>query len=1358
MTNIFVTNIGDLSDIQRVSYYRFLTEGLNSILEPLTKDETQIQKNKSYINYKIYIAPKSIKLCFPEEEFLEIDDKNETYSVQAYLPIFYSFKEEKDDDEELYEEKKSKNYQIVSKIAESQGDNSDKPTESLTPYFKYTRKKSLKERLKTVYCVGDIYLSEIPLITEHGTFLITGCERIVVSQLIRAPGVYFRKELAPGADQKLCTATIISDKGLWTKFTLLSLKKFLSFYINSSELIGKTIFDQREEKARLERREWELDTNEDEETEQQEISIFSFLKNFGISYEEICSFMSESEKLLLKNFLIKTDFEKTASNQEIEDILDSRFFDSRVGCFSIGKSGRRSLNYKFSQKLPECLTYLTGSDFIFILKNIINLKFFGMPEDDIDHLKNKQIRPIGDILENQFRVGYLTALADLEFFEEDEDQILEYKDNKDDLDLHNFENIIYSNTQNIWSIFLEFFKSSQISQYMDETNPLAEMAHKRRVTVFGPNGLERDNVSDVVRDIHTSQYAKLCPIETPEGETAGLVSSLSLLSRYNSLGFLEAPFFQIGAKNFEQSQPAVYLNANIEEFVEVAFCDSCIDTKSLKISQENVSIKEDIFLSSLKRESVSFLSLSPIQLLSLATNLVPFIEHNDANRGLMGANMQRQAAPLLYSQKAIVETGIEINAIQGSSMVVSSYTEGEVYKANSEYIIIKDLTNQRLAYELKKYYRSNQDTCMNQEACVWIGEQIFSSQVIADAGGTLDGEFAIGKNLLIAYMPWDGYNFEDAIVINEKLVASDCLTSVQIEEYDTTLEVNFFDSSTIFKDQKRKALLDCLNNFENISAAAIIQTIKVFFGSKIFQESKKIKSSKIKTEIVDKVISFLSPLINLHKDDQLEFLKGKLLSFLNDIKKNSKDKLKVGDKEPNNANNRNNENIPEQFLTHFHLDDFEARNLDSESVIKKGSYVFPNDVLVGKVKSRPEDSLESIKLMKAIGRLPGSDAYEDSSFRTPKYLEGRVLEVIKFFEEVEDDSKDDNNDKNKKNDKKKKPLKTKKIEKLKFFIGHIRKIEIGDKLAGRHGNKGIISKIVAQQDMPFLQDGTPVDIIFNPLGVPSRMNVGQVFETLLGLAGFHLGKRFKVTPFDELFGEDASRILIIQKLKEARKTSKQNWMFSSAYPGKMLLRDGRTGEFFDNPILVGRSYIVKLVHLVHNKEHARSVGPYSLVIEQPLSGKAQEGGQRFGEMESWALEGFGSAFILQELFTIKSDDIEARNDFYKSTALGCFENKPFPSVGETFITLIRELNSLGLNFMPRKIKLDTQKTPKLELDDTYFFRDLEKKLELKALLEKAKMQEIAFGNTKMDKNALPTSVLSHDYSKKFLEDFLNPNS
>ncbi len=1386
MNNIFVNNLGDLADTQRISYYKFLINELNSIIEPLLKDEKSLKtktivkkkkkhKNKiKYLDYKIFLSTTNIKLRFPEEDLRTFIENNATYSVEAYLPIFYSIKEQANTNFSLpfkddISEQNLNNLDIINEI---ENDLNFKDLEKLSMVSKKNYKKN--DNFKITYCAGDIFLSEIPLITEHGTFLIAGCERIIVNQITRSPGIYFRKEINAITAEKICTATIISDNGLWTKFNLLSLKKKFNFSVDVTDLIGKTVFEKKEEELKKHYREWELDTNEEEILEKQEISIFSFLKYFGISFLELAACLTDTENLLLKKFLKKTDFEKLNSTEEIEDIIDSRFFDTRVGCFSIGKIGRNNINQKMLQDIPESVTYLTGLDFIFILKNIIALKFFGIAEDDIDHLKNKQIRPVGEILQNLFRVGYFTALADLEFFEI-EDKIIDYKKKKNAFKLQNFENILYSNTQAIWANFLDFFKISQISQYMDETNALAEIAHKRRISVFGPNGLERDNISDMIRDIHPSQYARLCPVETPEGESAGLVSSLAIFSRFNQNGIIEAPFFETTNAKIIKEQPAEYLDPGLESCIDIAFGDFCINNSNSLVAQDNILIKKDIFLSSLQKRNICFTSLAPNQLLSISTNLVPFIEHNDANRGLMGANMQRQATPLIFCQKAIVGTGFESSVIQDSGFIISSYTEGIVYKVNNQNIIIEDLSFQRLIYELQKYSRSNQDTSITQQACVWPGEQIFSGQIIADANGTIDGEYAIGKNLLIAYMPWDGYNFEDAIVINERLVHENVLTSIQIEEYQTHLEENFFKNSRVTPLEKKEALFEYIQrnlNFTKLSYDLIIQIITYLLSDNVLEASINFNDKNVKYKIRE----MFSLLIENFIEIELK-LKKNILSFFNEFIKKEKIsfnkkklKKKLEKKKPKKPTLKELAKLPLEedlygesediipnytYLTHFHLTNFEARNLNSESIIKKGSYVYPGEILVAKVTVRGLKSNTRLQKLKLIHKCTENENYEDFSFKVPPYLEGRVLD-LNFFEEKANNSENTSNN-----------IQDFKIplKKIKIFIAQIKKIEIGDKLAGRHGNKGVISKIVPQQDMPFLEDGLPIDIIFNPLGVPSRMNVGQVFETLLGFAGFNLGKRFKVTPFDEIFGKEASRCLVLQKLKEARIVTQKNWLFSLAYPGKILLKDGRTGEFFDNPILVGKSYIVKLSHLVSNKEHARGVGPYSSITQQPLAGKASEGGQRFGEMESWALQGFGSAFILHELFSLKSDDINSRNDFYISIATNNLKRQPSLGIGETFLMLIRELNALGLDFNPEKIELFVEKKPKLYLNKDNFFKKIEARLDLKALIEKIKFQKLILQKLKkykLEKNKKKKKLKSklyflkkYQYSQSFLKNFLN---
>ena len=627
----------------------------------------------------------------------------------------------------------------------------------------------------------------------------------------------------------------------------------------------------------------------------------------------------------------------------------------------------------------------------------------------------------------------------------------------------------------------------------------------------------------------------------------------------------------------------------------MGFADVSLDADKNIIS-EYISVKENALFSVKKTKEVKFITTSPLQIVSLATSLIPFLEHNDANRALMGSNMQRQAVPLLYTQKPIVGTGLEPNAILDSGMVIKSYCEGKVEFSSSYSVKIKDASKQTITYYLRKYYRSNQETSINQRPIVWAGERIFSGQIIVDGPGTNDGELSLGRNLTIAYMPWEGYNYEDAIVINERVILEDCLTSVHIEEHETNLTY-------------------CVTGSEKLT---------------------------------------------------------------NDLP---------------------------------HLTKYIRRHLDEEGIVKVGSYVKEHDILVGKMTPCEEDSSPEAKLLRALYGQK-SPPYRDTSLRVSHGTEGRVIDVRVLSTSFSNLPKEDSS------------LGTT-CEMIRIYIAQIRKIQIGDKLAGRHGNKGIISRILPRQDMPYLPDGTPVDIIFNPLGVPSRMNVGQVFECLLGFAGEKLGTRFKVSPFDEIYGKEASRVLVNQKLKEAAIKTNCSWVFNPCYPGKILLRDGRTGEYFDNPITVGKSYILKLIHLVEDKIHARATGPYSMITEQPLAGKSQKGGQRFGEMEVWALEAYGCSNTLQELLTIKSDDIDGRNDMYEAILVRKEVAKPNPSIPESFLALIRELNALGLDFSIKKFGSGFESTTDMKETEKDMFKDLETRLKLRALLVRKKAEQFA---------------------------------
>ena len=1155
MNKIFVNNIGDLGEAQRASFYSFLSTGISQELQtfpnPFLAKIRVLGKKK--LPCFVYIYPNEIKLKGPNFTIDTCLRRDISYSIQLYVPGEYSYDPDQTKivDNSLFEEDLIFNEKLI--------------------------------RVKQ-----DIFFGEIPLMTEEGTFVINGCERVVISQIIRSPGVYFRKEF--GTTRKtIYTATLISNKGLWTKFILDHKES------KTKEKIGDRIYIKLNDfKTKF------SDSYEKEkETDENRLFIFDLIRYFGLTIEEIADTLKYPLYLINQQLTRKNDFEDF--NQEYTDIsllIKKLFFNQKSGCFSIGEIGRYKINKKLGLNLPKDITYLTAHDFIGIIDGLIELKYFDRASDDIDDIKNKQIRSIGELLQNQIRLGLYRLQKNLL----EENAISTSQKLNFELDTYFDPDDWIIDPRPLTSSVKEFFKTSQLSQFMDQINPLAELTHKRRISVFGPNGLKRDHISTVIRDIHPSQYGRLCPIETPEGQNAGLIASTALFARISDLGSIETPYFYMKNKKVFSEKRPIFLNPEQESETKIAFADISLNNKKY-IEKEYISIKKNYFFLLEKTKNINFITTSPLQIVSVATALIPFLEHNDANRALMGSNMQRQAVPLLYTQKPIVGTGLESSVVLDSGMVIKTYCEGIVIHSSAYSIQIKDSSNQSITYILKKYFRSNQETSINQRPIVWQGEKVYSGQIIADGPSTNDGELSLGRNLTIAYMPWEGYNYEDAIVINERVITEDCLTSIHIEEHETNL------------------------------------TYWVTGSEKLTN------------------------------------------------------------------------NLP-------HLTNYIRRHLDDEGVVRFGSYVKENDILVGKLTPSEEDSSPEAKLLRALYGQK-EENFRDTSLRVPHGTEGRVIDIRIISTTLV--TKDE-------------PSLLTFCDVIKIYIAQIRKIQVGDKLAGRHGNKGIISRILPRQDMPYLPDGTPIDIIFNPLGVPSRMNVGQVFECLLGLAGEKLGTRFKVCPFDEIYGKEASRILVNQKLKEAAKKTKLNWLFNSYYPGKILLRDGRTGEYFDNPITVGKSYILKLIHLVEDKIHARATGPYSMITEQPLAGKSQKGGQRFGEMEVWALEAYGCSNTLQELLTIKSDDIDGRNDMYEALLVRKETEKPTPSISEAFLALIRELQALGLDFSIRKFEGGFDSTTNIEEVEKDIFIDLETRLKLRALLARRKAEQFAKSTTLAEKN------------------------
>ena len=1172
MNKLFVNNIGDLAEAQRASFYRFLSLGISEELSNFPNPfiaKIRISGRKK-LPCLVYLYPNEIKLKGPNHNLETCLKKDLSYTIQLYIPGEYSYPS--------IQLKKDVN---LSKSINENAENS---------LSKILRNKRI--RIKQ-----DIFFGEIPLMTEEGTFIISGCERVVISQIIRSPGIYFRKEFTMSG-KTIYGATVISNKGLWTKF-ILDLKP------KNKE--KDKLKDDEEQKDRIYIKLNDFKNKISEEKEDihdnsNKLFIYDLIRYFGLNVQEVVDSLKYPLYLTNQEYLIdeNKNLQQGINNDyETSVLIRKLFFNQKSGCFSIGEIGRYKINKKLGINLPKDITYLTAHDFIGIINGLVELKYYDRSSDDIDDIRNKQIRCIGELLQNQIRVGIYRLRKNLM----DDSKVSSTPKLNFDLETYSDPDDWILDPRPLTTSIKEFFKTSQLSQFMDQINPLAELTHKRRISVFGPNGLKRDHISTVIRDIHPSQYGRLCPIETPEGQNAGLITSMSMYSRIGTLGSLETPYFLMKDGNVFCDKQPIFLNPEQESETIIAFADVGINNEN-KIKDSYLSAKENYLFSVKKLNNINFITTSPLQIVSLATALIPFLEHDDANRALMGSNMQRQAVPLLYTQKPIIGTGLEAVAILDSGMVIKNYCEGYVKFSSSQKILVDDLLNQSITYYLKKYYRSNQETCINQRPVVWIGEKVFSGQIIADGPSTNDGELSLGRNLTIAYMPWEGYNYEDAIVINERIILDDCLTSVHIEEYETNLTY-------------------CMTGSDKLT-----------------------------------------------------------------------------------------NKLP-------HLTKYIRRHLNEEGIVKIGSYVKEHDILVGKLTPCAEDSSPEAKLVRALFSIKEQPRFCDSSLRVTHGTEGRVIDIRVISTTVLN---------------KEEPSIYTACEIVRIYIAQIRKIQIGDKLAGRHGNKGIISRILTRQDMPYLPDGTPIDIIFNPLGVPSRMNVGQVYECLLGLAGEKLGKRFKIAPFDEIYGNEASRVLINQKLKQAALNTNSKWLFNSYYPGKIFLRDGRTGEYFDNPITVGKSYILKLIHLVEDKIHARATGPYSMITEQPLAGKSQKGGQRFGEMEVWALEAYGCANTLQELLTIKSDDIDGRNDMYESILVRKDVEKPTPSLPEAFLALIRELNALGLDFSIRKFDGGFYSTTNIKETEKDMFKDLEERLQLRALLARKKTEQFSKFAGYNDKN------------------------
>ncbi len=966
----------------------------------------------------------------------------------------------------------------------------------------------------------EVFIGDLPLMTERGTFIINGAERVIVNQIVRSPGVYYKSDVDKNG-RRTYNASLIPNRGAWLKFET-----------DRNGLVWVRIDKTRKLSAQV------------------------LLKALGLSDAEI------SDRIRHYDFFEKT-IEKEGQFSEEDalmelyrklrpgepptvsgglSLLESRFFDPKR--YDLGRVGRYKLNKKLRLNVPDSTRVLTSDDILAAVDYLINLEFDMGQIDDIDHLGNRRVRSVGELLQNQVRVG-LNRL----------ERIIKERMTVSDADTLTPASLV--NPKPLVAAIKEFFGSSQLSQFMDQTNPLAELTHKRRISALGPGGLTRERAGFAVRDIHPSHYGRICPIETPEGPNAGLIGSLATHARVSSYGFIETPYYRVENGRVMRENAPIYMTADEEDDLRVAPGDIPINPEGY-IQGDQVPVRYRQDFTTTTPDQVDFVAVSPVQIISVATSLIPFIEHDDANRALMGSNMQRQAVPLLRPERPLVGTGLEAQAARDSGMVIVSRTPGVVTYVDSERILVRPTVEesdsnglpQIIEYELQKYQRSNQDTCLNQRPIVFEGDEVEAGQVLADGSATEGGELALGQNILVAYMPWEGYNYEDSILISERLVIDDVYTSIHIEKYE------------------------------------------------IEARQTKLGPEEITREIP---------------------------------------------------------NVGEDSLRH----------LDESGIIRIGAWVESGEILVGKVTPKGEsDQPPEEKLLRAIFGEKARDV-RDNSLRVPNGEKGRVVDVRVFTREQGDELPPGAN------------------MVVRVYVALKRKIQVGDKMAGRHGNKGIISRILPQEDMPYLPDGTPLDIVLSPLGVPSRMNVGQIFECMLAWAGDNLNARFKMVPFDEMHGTDQSRQTVNRKLQQARDKTGKDWVYNPQNAGKIQVYDGRSGEPFDQPVTVGKAYMLKLVHLVDDKIHARSTGPYSLVTQQPLGGKAQQGGQRFGEMEVWALEAFGAAYTLQELLTVKSDDMQGRNEALNAIVKG--KAIPRPGTPESFKVLMRELQSLCLDIAVHKV-------------------------------------------------------------------------
>lgn len=1138
------------------------------------------------------------------------------------------------------------------------------------------RKKETKEQ--------EVYMGDLPLITDTGTFIINGAERVVVSQLHRSPGVSFEEVIHP-AGKKLYSARIIPSRGAWVevefdtndilyvfidrrrKFFVTTLLKAMG-YLTDERLLGVFYGVESIEVGRMRQRNLLDRILARDVVDEREGTLLAKSKS-KITKETLKDFFSHSIKSVkvltspikdpsILNTLIKDPYPSRteallaiyrrirpgdpATIENAEGLLKRLFFEPRR--YDLGRVGRYLLNRKLGMKVPLEKGSLDPETLIEVIKHLIDLKDGIGKADDIDHLGNRRVRSVGELLQNQFRIG----LAKMERSALERMAIY-------DLDTVMPHNLI--NAKLVSATIRDFFGRSQLSQFMDQTNPLAELTHKRRLSALGPGGLSRERAGFEVRDVHPSHYGRICPIETPEGPNIGLIASLSTYARVNEFGFLETPYRKVVKGRV--TDEIEYLSADAEDRYTIAQANAQLDRKG-RFVEERISSRRGGDFPKVTSKEIDYMDVSPKQLVSVVASLIPFLEHDDANRALMGSNMQRQAVPLLETEAPLIGTGMESRAAKDSGVMVLAKNPGVVRKVSADKIVIDDKE-----YILEKYNRSNAGTCLNQRPIVRVGQKVRKGQVIADGGATKDGELALGCNVLVAFMPWHGYNFEDAILVSEKLIKEDSYTSIHIEEFEIEARDTKLGNEEITRDIPNVGE-DALRNLDEegiVRIGAEVSSGDILVG-------KVTPKSETELSPEEKLLrAIFGEKAGDVKDASLTVPPG-VEGIVVDVKTFARKGAKPRAKEEKAAELTQIEKIRRDYrkrISKLTEDKFEK--LSKLLIGKRTGEVFLDDetgkVLILKGRRFTKTNIKKIKRC---------DLTNIKLFEAPELAE-EIRKMVLVWDDTLQELIDEE-EKEIEHLKKGDELPPGVIKRVVVHVASKRRLSVGDKMAGRHGNKGVIAKILPEEDMPFLPDGTPVEVVLNPLGVPSRMNLGQILETHLGWAAKVLGMRVASPVFD-----GATEAQIKEELRKA----------GLPEDGKITLYDGRTGEPFKQKITVGYIYMMKLAHLVDDKIHARSIGPYSLVTQQPLGGKAQFGGQRFGEMEVWALEAYGAAYCLQELLTVKSDDVVGRTRIYEAIVKG--ENALQPGTPESFNVLLKELQSLALDIIPerkeRKILIPT---------------------------------------------------------------------